>query len=282
MARASAFGAPAGRTASGVTLSCLTAAVALSFAGCARPYFDLGGLQPFGSVGDAERFGEGIIGFGTSGETVTFVLAEAAEVALVAVSEDGRPQALYPLEPAESSRYEAGLHTLAVPVLEGGPLAQSPGSTSTTAGDMAALRQYNACEGTTRTAQREAAERAAAQSRAGSDTSRAAARQPSAPFYPQYSTGTSVAERCGTRPQPSPVSRSAQPSRPAPRDDVVVLVVSHTPLRALDLRARIAGLRVRTEADLRALPALVAGDPGRSWAGYYFLRYHTLRMQARQ
>lgn len=218
------------------------------------------------SIGAVDRYGADSLTIEPGGSIVSFALAERAEVALVAVTSGGRVSVLYPYAPGESSQYAAGPHALVVPVsLEWEP-DLSAGAPATAATEAEALRAYQLCLATWRP---RASSRPTA-SRAPGDTSSQRQEAPSAVDAYANSFG-SEREACG-QPPVSGGSASGQPGAWRPRDDVVVLVVSITPFTAERLRQRVPGLRVRSEADLRALPLWIVGDGSVPWAGYFSRR----------
>jgi hypothetical protein len=244
----------------------------LALTACARAHLRLDALPATGSVGAVERYGQGLVRVDPSGETLTFDLAQDAEIALVSVAPGGRVNALYPFQPGESSRFSAGPHTIVVPVSwEWAPDPSARGSNGYSPSEAELMRSYNRCmaafqatRGPSRTA-----------SRTTGDSSRQGQEQQSAPVWDSYVTDPS--ERCGL--PPTGENSSATPSASSWRvqNDVLVLVVSRTPLGADELRRRIKGLRIRSEADLLELPLWVAGDRIRPWAGYYSRRLETTR-----
>jgi hypothetical protein len=211
----------------------------LALTACAHGQLRLDALPPTFSIGAVDRYGTDSLTIEPGGEIVSFALAERAEIALVAVTSGGRVSVLYPYAPGESSQFAAGPHALVVPVSLEWAADPSGRAPATAATEMEALRAYNQCLAT---------------------------RRPRA-----ANTFSSDREACGQPPMPSG-SASGQPGAWRPRDDVVVLVVSSAPFTAERLRQRVLGLRVRSEADLRALPLWIVGDRSLPWAGYYSRR----------
>jgi len=239
----------------------------LALTACAHGQLRLDALPPTFSIGAVDRYGTDSLTIEPGGEIVSFALAERAEIALVSVTSGGRVSVLYPYAPGESSRYAAGPHVVVVPVsLEWSPdpAARVPALAATEA---EALRAYTQCLATRRP---RAASRPTA-SRAPGDTSSQRQEASSVSDERYYDMFGSDREACG-QPPVSGGSASGQPGAWRPRDDVVVLVVSSTPFTAERLRQRVLGLRVRSEADLRALPLWIVGDPSLPWAGYYSRR----------
>jgi hypothetical protein len=239
----------------------------LALTACAHGQLRLDALPPTFSIGAVDRYGTDSLTIEPGGEIVSFALAERAEIALVAVTSGGRVSVLYPYAPGESSRYEAGPHVVVVPVsLEWSPdpSARAPALAAT---EMEARQAYNQCLATRRprTARRTTA------SRAPGDTSSRREAPPPVVEEGYSNYFSSDAEACG-QPPLSSASALGQPGAWRPRDDVVVLVVSSTPFTAERLRQRVLGLRVRSQADLRALPLWIVGDRSLPWAGYYLRR----------
>jgi hypothetical protein len=253
-----------GRTAAAL----LTAAVAL--AGCARPPLRLDALASFPPVGAVERFGPGSLVSDTASETVSFSLAEDAEVALVSVAPSGRVAPLYPYAPGESSRFTAGRHTVSVPVtVEWLPDPDAGPAASNAVREMEAQQAYVRCLAILRPRRRPPTQPA----RAAGDTT--AGRTEATPVVPgaEYAQAySSDVEACGVAPAGGRTAFGA-PGTFRVRNDVIVLVVSDAPLSADGLRRRVTGLRVRTIGDLRELPGWIAGQRRRPSAGYYSLRY---------
>jgi len=239
----------------------------LALAACAQGQLWFDALPPASSIGAVDRYGTDSLAIEPGGTIVSFVLAEAAEIALVAVTSEGRVSALYPYAPGESSRFAAGPHALVVPVtLEWlpDPSGRAPAVAATEAD---ALRAYNQCLATRRP--RYAGRTTA--SRAPGDTSGRREAPPSAADAYANIFSSNV-EACGQPPAPR-TSAAGQPGAFRPRDDVILLVVSSTPFTAEQLRQRLLGLRVRSEADLRALPLQIGADRSLPWAGYYSPRF---------
>lgn len=244
----------------------------LALTACTRARLQLDALPATGSVGAVERYGLGLVRVDPSGETLTFNLAQDAEVALVSVAPGGRVNALYPFQPGESSRFSAGPHTIVVPVSwEWAPDPSARGSNTYSPSESELMRRYNQCFAAFQAA-RGPGRRS---SPAASDSSRPRQEQPPAPVWDSYVTDPG--ERCGQPPTGGDASAAPSASSWRVQNDVLVLVVSRTPLGADELRRRIKGLRIRSEADLRELPLWVAGDRVRPWAGYYSRRLETTR-----
>jgi hypothetical protein len=244
----------------------------LALTACARARIRLDALPTTGSVGAVERYGLGLVRVHPSGETLTFDLAQDAEVALVSVAPSGRVNALYPFQPGESSRFSAGPHTIVVPVsLEWAPNPSARGSDTYSPSESELMRRYSQCMAAFQAARGPSR----TPSRATGDSSRPRQEQPSAPVWDSYIVNPG--ERCGQPPTEGNASAAPSGSSWRVQNDVLVLVVSRTPLGADELRRRIKGLRVRSEADLRELPLWVAGDRVRPWAGYYSRRLETTR-----
>lgn len=218
-------------------------------------------------MGAVDGYGTDSLAIEPGGEIVSFVLAQAAEIALVAINPEGRVSALYPHAPGESSRFTAGPHALVVPLsLEWSPDPDGR-PTEGAATEAEAVRAYRQCLATRRP--RNNTGRTSA-SRAPGDTSRQ--RETPQPAVDAYaSIYSSDLEACGQPPAPR-TSAAGQPGTFRPIEDVVLLVVSSTPITAERLRQRLSGLRVRSEADLRALPLRIGADPSVPWAGYYSRR----------
>lgn len=237
------------------------AAVVILLAACARASLFLDTLPQSFSAGEVEQYGPGALTI-EAGEIVSFTLAEAAEVALVSVTPDGRVSVLYPYAPGESSRFPAGPHTLVVPVsLEWAP---DPSARAVSAAAIEANEAYRSCAASYRSQSA-----AAAASRGDTSSQRRADQR-----APELTDA-----QC--RP-PAPASASTAAGQPGtwrPRNDVVVLVASNTPLTDQTLRHRVQGLGVRSEADLRTLPARILGDDLSPWAGYYSVRFSSPRQQ---
>jgi hypothetical protein len=239
----------------------------LALTACAHGQLRLDALPPTISIGAVDRYGTDSLTIEPGGEIVSFALAERAEIALVAVTSGGRVSVLYPYAPGESSQFTAGPHALVVPVSLEWAADPSGRAPATAATEMEALRAYNRCLATWRPRR---ASRTTA-SRAPGDTSSQREAPPSVVEERYSNYFSSDAEACGLL----PVSSGSAPGQPGawrPRDDVVVLVVSSTPFTAERLRQRVLGLRVRSEADLRALPLWIVGDRSLPWAGYYSRR----------
>jgi len=236
----------------------------LALTACARARLQLDTLPATGSVGAVELCGLGLVRVDPSGETLNFDLAQDAEVALVSVAPSGRVSALYPLQPGESSRFSAGPHTIVVPVsLEWAPNPSARESAASSPSESELQRLYDQCMAAFRAARGPSR----TPSRATGDSSRPQ----------QDSWASNPGERCGQLPTAGTASAAPSGSSWRVQNDVLVLVVSRTPLGADGLRRRIKGLRVRSEADLRELPLWVAGDRVRPWAGYYSRRLQTTR-----
>lgn len=238
----------------------------LALTACAHGQLRLDALPPTFSIGAVDRFGTDSLTIEPGGQIVSFALAERAEIALVAVTSEGRVSVLYPYAPGESSRYPAGPHALVVPVsLEWAP-DPSAQTSALAAREAEAVQAYRQCLATWRPR----GARAETPSRAPGDTSsrREEPRSAADSYANMYSSDR---EACGQPPVPS-TSAAGQPGAFRPSDDVVVLVVSSTPFTAEHLRQRVLGLRVRSEADLRALPLWIVEDRSLPWAGYYSRR----------
>ena len=236
---------------------------------CAAQRLDWRTVPTTFSVGEVGRYGQGIVSVDSAGGTVTFALggAGAAEIALVAVAPDGRVHPLYPLQEGESSRFGGGAHAVTVPVVV--PEWRARPSAPATASDEA-WRNQNRCEAIAR-----AVIGANSRSPEVADSSRGT------PPHSQMNDPTvgNVSQMCSAPPvgrgSPAPLAAG----RFEPEDDVIVLVVSEAPISAEQLRRRVAGLRLASEADLRALPRRIAGDPSGPFAGYYSRRFPTPREQ---
>ena len=88
----------------------------LALAACAHGHLWFDALSPASSIGAVDRYGTDSLTIEPGGEIVSFALAEAAEIALVAVTSEGRVSVLYPNAHGEFSGYAAGLHVVVVPV----------------------------------------------------------------------------------------------------------------------------------------------------------------------
>ena len=179
----------------------------LALAACAHGHLWFDALPPASSIGAVDRYGTDSLMIEPGGEIASFVLAEAAEIALVAVTSEGRVSALYPYASGESSRFAAGPHTLVVPVsLEWSPdpSGRAPAMAAT---EMEALRAYRQCLATRRP--RNAGRTTAP--RAPGDTSSQREAPPSA-VDAYANIFSSDREACG---QP-PVPRTSAAGQPAP------------------------------------------------------------------
>lgn len=259
---------------SGAARGRVVAAVAIvgtALAGCARTGLRLEMLASFPPVGTVERFGPGFLGSDTATETVSFSLAEDAEVALVAVAPNGRVSALYPYAPGESSRFTAGRHTVSVPVtVEWVPDPGVAPAASNAVREIEAQQAYLRCISIRRPRRSPPTQpaRAATDTTTGrGDTPPVAPGGEYAPLMP-----SSDVEACGVAPTGGRSAFGA-PGTFRVKNDVIILVASGTPLSAEGLRRHVTGVRVRTSADLRDLPGRIAGGRRRPFAGYYSLRY---------
>jgi len=248
----------------------------LALAACAHGHLWFDTLPPASSIGAVDRYGTDSLTIEPGGEIVSFALAEAAEIALVAVTSEGRVSALYPSAPGESSRFAAGPHTLVVPVSllwSPEPFGRAP---ALAAAETEALRAYSRCLAT----RRPRAVSKPPASRAPGDTSSQREAPPSAADT-YANIFSSDLEACGQPPMPS-TSAAGPPGAFRPRDDVVFLLVSSSPFTAECLRQRLLGLRVRSEADLRALPLRIGADHSLPWAGYHSRRFPSRHPQEMQ
>jgi len=245
-------------------------AATLAVAACARPGFRLDPLTPAFSVGAVERFGHDTLVVHPGGEVVQFALDSAAEVALVAVTQDGRVRPLYPLAPGESSRFSAGPHALVVPVSYEWTGDPSAPARATAAMELEAMRAYRDCVARWRP-RRTSGQRVP---RSPGDTTA----QVSAPVAED---GIVVREAEYCRPPAAGVAAGGGPMNLRPKRDIVVLVASTTALAADGLRERTLGVRVRSATDLVDLPRRVTGGDLRQAAGYYSVRFPAPRQQER-
>jgi hypothetical protein len=257
----------------------LLAGVTVALAACAAQRLDLRTLPATFSVGAVERYGPGIVAIDSTGEVVTFALAGAAEVALVAVTSDGRVRPLYPLLRGESSSFDGGAHTIAVPVgSEWRPLPSAP-ATASAARQFEAWRAYNRCAVAARTTMSTRASSAAASGTPADSSRRMGTGRPTGPETTDPLTTVNVDQTCGAPPVGEGGAAPLSAGRFEARDDVVLLVVSGAPLASETLRRRVAGLRIASAGDLRGLPQRIAGDPSSAVAGYYSWRFPIPRMQ---
>ena len=257
--------ASAERAWAGRTLAAVFAA-ALAAGACATGQLAFDRLPATSTSGAPERFGQGLLGVNARASTMTFTLARDAEVAIVRVSPDGRVRPAYPLGPGESSRFTAGLHTVDIPEMR---IWSAPPAAPTTAQETERWRAYNACIARNRDQGRMPQEKG----RLSPDSGRPAATapEPSASSPPTES-------QCGI----APVGRAPATGGAGvwvTENDVIVLSVSESPVTSDELRRRVAGARVRSEADLHALPARVTGDRPGPWAGYFMVRILNPRSQ---
>jgi len=240
-----------------------TVAAVVLLAACAAAPLLLETLPAAFTTGAVELYGPGELTV-EGGEIISFNLVRPAEIALVAVVPDGSVSVLYPYAPGESSRFAAGPHALVVPVsLEWAPdpSARAP---SVAAAAVAANDAYRSCVASNRS-------RSAGAAASRGDTASQRRADQRAPELADA--------QC--RP-PAPASASAAAGQPGtwrPRNDVVVLIVSDTPLTDEALRQRVRGLEVRSEAALRELPARILGETSSPWAGYYSVRLPPPRQQ---
>lgn len=255
-----------------LTGAAAVAATGLALAACARGALRLDALPSVFSVGALDRYGSDSLAVEPGGEVVTFSVAQDAEIAMVAVAPSGEVRPLYPFAPGESSRFTAGSHTIVVPVsYEWAPDPNAP-ARPTAALEVEAMVAYRRCLAE----RRPRPPRPQPAPRAPGDTS---TRQVT-PSPPEGSMFTTDVEACGSPPLGTGAT-AAGPGRWRPRNDVIVLVASRTPLTAERLRQRLLGLRVRSPEDLRELPRWITGDHLRPPAGYYSVRFPGPRQQER-
>ena len=233
---------------------------------CATGQFALDRMPASGTAGTPERFGQGLLGVNAQASTATFTLARDAEIALVRVTPDGRVRPAYPLAPGESSRFTAGLHTVDIPEVR---VWNAPPATSSAAQETEQWRAYNACIAQNRDQGRMPQEKGAL----SRDSGRVVAPVPETPF-----TSTPTQAACSVTPTRRPAAPAGAGAWET-ENDVIVLTVSESPVTSDELRARVAGARIRSEADLRALPERIAGDRLRPWAGYFMVRIPNPRSQ---
>ncbi len=241
-------------------------AAVLAAGACTSARLALDRLPAAGTSGRPERFGQGLLGVNAQASTATFTLARDAEIALVRVAPDGRVRPAYPLAPGESSRFAAGLHTVDVPE---GRVWNAPLAVPYAAQETEQWRRYNACIANNRDQGRMPQEKGSV----SRDSSRVVAPVPEPP-----ATSSPTQAPCAPVVVPR-FSAGGGAGTWETENDVIVLIVSESPITSDELRARVAGARVRSEADLRALPARVAGDRPTPWAGYFMVRIPNPRPQ---
>ncbi len=248
------------------TRGALLLVAALAAGACASGRLALDRLPAAGTSGAPERFGRGLLGVNAQASTATFVLARDAEIALVRVAPDGRVRPAYPLAPGESSRFTVGLHTVDIPELR---VWNGPVAVASAAQETEQWRRYNACIANSRDQGRMPQEKGSV----SRDSGRVVAPVPEPP-----------AESSPTQAQCAPAAPRRSPDGGGAgtwetENDVIVLAVSESPITSDELRARVAGVRILSEADLRALPARVTGDRPAPWAGYFMVRIPNPRPQ---